>query len=49
MKFSYERDINKSNAMEYIKKHFPSCVITSCVISKTGDIQLLGTEIFKCL
>lgn len=49
MKFLCERDINKLNAMEYVKQHFPSCVITSCVISKTGDTQLLGIEIFKYL
>lgn len=34
MKLPYEKDISKSNATEYMKKHSFSCVITFHVISK---------------
>lgn len=47
MKFPYERDINKSNVTEYMKKHSPSCLITFHIFSKRREVQSLGMEIFK--
>ena len=48
MKFLYEKDINKSNATEYVQKHSSSCVITFHIVSKRREVQLLGMEICKC-
>lgn len=47
MKFPYYRGIDKPNTMEYMKKHSPTSVITSHVVSRTREVQLLGMEMYE--